>query len=132
MLLRTLNRALSDEWSVRPGGPLTLARSEPEPDIVVVRAELVEEAARHPSTASLVVEVAKTSLALDRSLASIYAEADVTEYWIVDVKKQRIEVFRDPEGTAYRTKTQATAADTLVPVALPGVEIAVSSLFRRR
>jgi len=34
MLVRILNRALGDEWVVRPRGPLTLARSEPEPDVV--------------------------------------------------------------------------------------------------
>jgi Uma2 family endonuclease len=129
-LVYILNTALGPEWRVRPGGPLTLARSEPEPDIAVVRTALEEEAVRHPTTASLVVEVAKTSLSLDRGLASIYAEADVTEYWIVDVKRQQVEVYRDPEGTTYRTRTVATIADTLVPVELPGVTVVVSSLFR--
>ncbi len=131
-LARYLSRVLGDEWSVRVGYPLTLARSEPEPDIAVVRTALEDGAIRHPTTASLVVEVAKTSLSLDRGLASVYAEANVTEYWIVDVKKQQVEVFRDPEGTAYRTRTVATIADILVPVELPDVAVAVSSLFRVR
>lgn len=119
---------------MRVGGPLTLARSEPEPDIAVVKAELEEQSLRHPGTGSLVVEVAKTSLSLDRGLATVYAEAAVTEYWIVDTARQQIEVFRDPDpvALAYRSRAIATIADVLAPVALPGVEVAVSSLFRAR
>lgn len=130
MPLRILSTALGEEWSIRPGFPMTLAHSEPEPDIVVVRPSIDEAAPRHPTTASLVVEVAKTSLSLDRGLASVYAEARVTEYWNVDVEAQRIEVLRDPQGAAYQSHSIASIGETLVPVELPAVAVPVSSLFR--
>lgn len=130
-LMRLLIRALGDDWVVRPQGPLTLARSEPEPDIVVVRKDIEEAAARHPSTASLVVEVAKTSLSLDRALAAIYGEAAVEEYWIIDVERQRVEVFRSPQPGGYASHTIANLGDMLEPVAIGGLSIRVADLFRR-
>lgn len=123
-LNRILVRALGDEWIVLPGGPLTLARSEPEPDIVVVRAEVAQAAQRNPTTASLVIEVANTSLALDRQLASLYAEAGVPDYWIIDCEHRQVEVFRI-DGHAI----VAPPAD-LRPLELPRVVIPVADLFR--
>ena len=37
-----------------------------------------------PATARLVVEVSVSSLLVDREMATVYAEADVAEYWIVN------------------------------------------------
>lgn len=128
-LLRILNRALGDEWRVRAQSPLTLLRSEPEPDIAVVRRELEDAAVRHPTTASLVVEVAKTSLALDRAMATSYAEAGVQEYWIVNVDLRQVEVFRRPEQGRFAEQQTATSADVLAPHALD-VTIPVAALFR--
>lgn len=130
-LVRLLNRALGDEWAVRPQGPLTLARSEPEPDVAVVRrVEELAAAPQHPGTAALVVEVARSSLALDRAMAPIYAEAGVNEYWIVDVAARVIEVHRDPADRAYRATFTAVVGETLRPAAFPAVEVPVAALFR--
>ena len=38
-LTRWFNRALGEEYVVRPQLPLTLRNSEPEPDLAIVRAE---------------------------------------------------------------------------------------------
>ena len=78
-LLELLQRAVPPGLHVRPEQPIICGDSEPEPDLAVIRGEQHEFAARHPSTAALVIEVAVTSAAEDRSLASLYAEAGVTE-----------------------------------------------------
>lgn len=128
--LQKVFRALGDEWAVRCQLPLTLARSEPEPDLVVCPQPLEDAARRHPSTASLVVEVARSSLELDRAKAAVYAEAGVLEYWIVDVAAQRIEVFREPDGARYRTAVIAEAGAALAPVAVPQLTVELGRLFR--
>lgn len=125
-------RVLGDEWAVRCQLPLTLARSEPEPDLVVCPQPLEDAAARHPTTASLVIEVAQSSLELDRAKATVYAEAGVTEYWIVDIAGRRIETYREPDGARYRTTSAAAVGDILAPVAVPGVAVALADLFRPR
>ncbi len=62
------------------GAPLRLTDSEPEPDVMIVRGEVEDFDAHHPTTAALVVEVAVSNAALDRENASLYAEAGVEEY----------------------------------------------------
>ena len=49
----------------------------------VVRGERRDFREEHPTTATLVVEVAVSSVAWDRENASLYAEAGVEEYWMV-------------------------------------------------
>lgn len=98
--------------------------SMPEPDVAVVPVGNYLDA--HPGAAHLVVEVADASLAIDRAKASLYAQAAVTEYWIVDVRGGSVEVHRRPKGGAYadvqrlvRGQTLAVPgfADVVVPVA---------------
>lgn len=124
-------RVLGGEWAVRCQLPLTLARSEPEPDLVVCPQPLEDAAARHPTTASLVVEVASSSLALDRAKAGVYAEAGIAEYWIVDVEAREVEVYREPQPSGYRSVARAVGEAVVTPVAVPGVAVGLVDLFRR-
>jgi len=82
---------------VRVQGPLKVADgSEPEPDLAVV-AGSPRDYDDHPSTALLIVEVSDTTLAFDRSTkASLYASANVGEYWVLNLGDRRLEAFRQP------------------------------------
>jgi Uma2 family endonuclease len=128
--LQKLLRALGPEWAVRVQLPMSMPKSEPEPDVLVCRQEVEDRAERHPTTASLVIEVARDSLEMDRALAELYARAEVTEYWVVNVAAQEVEAFRDPRDGSYRTSSIASIGETLRPVALDGLEISVSAIFR--
>src|SRR5262249_30519226 len=62
-----LERAFGRGYHIREEKPVALdERSEPEPDIVVVPGRLRDYLAAHPSRPVLIVEVAETSLTLDR------------------------------------------------------------------
>lgn len=126
---RILAAQISSEFQILQEGPLTLADSEPEPDVVVVRGSEADFAEKHPSTAELVVEVAVTSLRLDRAKASIYAEASVKEYWIVRPESRQVEVCRQPSLSGYREILTVTAPAVLRPIALPGVSVDLAELF---
>ena len=91
-------------WAVFTEAPLRLLDSEPEPDVMIVRGAVSDYDAVHPTSAELVVEVAVSSVALDRENASLYAENNVTEYWIVLGEERRIEVYRQPENGVYQQK----------------------------
>ena len=55
---------------------------------------------RHPTRALLVVEVSDTSLQQDRlSKSRIYAGAGIPDYWIVNLRDDCVEVFRQPDAT---------------------------------
>ncbi len=134
-LTSLLVRALApDRFAVRVQLPLTFEfqKSEPEPDLAVVRAEDAQSLERHPSTALLVIEVATTSLHVDRTLkGAIYARANVPEYWVVDVDAALVEVYRDPEPGAARYRSLSSVRGTEVVDArtLPDLTVPVATLF---
>ena len=116
-------------FSVWKEEPLTLADSEPEPDISVVRGVEADFTAAHPTSAELVVEVAVTSVALDRANASLYAEAGVKEYWIVLGTERQVEVYRRPEAGRYQETRLVGTNDILECSSVPGLRVVLDELF---
>ena len=109
--------------------PLMLRDSEPEPDISIVRGTDDDYDDVHPTTASLVVEIAVSSVELDRALAFLYAEAAIEEYWIVLVQERAVEVYRRPVRGVYQEKTTVYADAVLACGSVPGVAIPLKALF---
>lgn len=109
--------------------PLRLADSVPEPDAMLVRGEESDYDTKHPSTAELVVEVAVSSVALDRENASLYAEAKVPEYWIVLGTERQIEVYREPENGIYRQKRLYAVGEALECASVPGLQAVLADWF---
>jgi len=112
-------------WFINAQEPITLADSEPEPDIAVVRGERREYAGHHPSAqdTTLVIEVADTSLSRDRGLKKrMYAAAGIPTYWIINLIEQQIEVYTDPSGSDYFQR-QDYGLSAEVPVAIGGQEV---------
>jgi len=128
-LYQLLLALLAEGYSAWKEEPLTLADSEPEPDISVTHGSESDFAESHPTTAELVIEVAVSSATLDRENTSLYAEAGVKEYWIVLGPEKRLEVYRQPENGRYRESLQYGPADTLQCASVPAVRIRVSDLF---
>ncbi len=125
-----LEELLRDRAEIRFNGPVTLADSEPEPDIAIVRSPGSLYDDRHPQASDIfwLVEVAKTSFAIDSNLkASIYARAKIPEYWVLDLSSSRLLVFRNPEGDRYREMRSFTSG-TVQPLAFPDVRVSVDRL----
>jgi Uma2 family endonuclease len=104
--------------------------SVPEPDIALAGTEIDWD--RHPTTASLVVEVAVSSHALDRGRkAELYAAAGVPEYWVVDVTGRSVEVHREPQPSGgYRAVTIRAGEDELAPPVAGIAPFTVERLLR--
>jgi len=105
--------------------------SEPEPDLAVVTGSPRDYVSAHPRTALLVVEVADTTLALDRQRKlPTYARAGIPEYWILNLVERFLEVHRHPvslpdQPARYETIQRLTAADRIAPLARPEASISV-------
>src|SRR5437764_9291032 len=106
-----LRRAFGAGWVVREHGPIALDdESEPEPDVMVVPGQIRDYRDAYPERAALLVEVALSSLAVDRRhKGSLYARAGVADYWIVNLVDRLVEVRRRP---APETRV---AVDDLLP-----------------
>jgi Uma2 family endonuclease len=120
---------LPSDWMLRIQLPITLATGEPEPDLLVARGPVRRYGQSHPTPkeTGLLIEVADSSLDIDRELKSlVYARAEVQIYWIINLIDSRVEVFTDPTGgksPAYR-KQRNYSATQAVPFVLDGKEIA--------
>jgi Uma2 family endonuclease len=117
---RALQVAFGAAWYVRSQGPIGLDdESEPEPDVAVVPGTVEDYGRAHPSRAALIVEVAETSLAVDRQYkGSLYARAGVPDYWILNLVDRVLEVYREPlADSAAEFGWRYTRSDTLGPTA---------------
>lgn len=75
--------------------------SSPEPDLaIVVRG--ARPSLKHPDSASLAVEVAISSLVKDLDVKRRrYADAGVSQYWVLLPAERRIRVHSEPTGSDY-------------------------------
>lgn len=115
-------------WEVRAQLPFAASiDSEPEPDIMITRHVRGRE--DHPTTVSLLIEVADSSVRKDRTIKrEIYAEAGVPEYWVVDVNSWVVDVYTKPSPTGYLETRRLGRGGTLRPKRVPGVAIRVRDI----
>lgn len=100
---RRLVLLLPAGWEARVQMVVTLSRSEPEPDLAVVRESPDGYTTRHPGPADigLVVEVSNTTLDSDRDdKIPLYARDGVAVYWIVNLIDRQVEVHEQPSGAS--------------------------------
>ena len=72
--------------------------------------------ASHPSYAVLLVEIADTTLAYERSTKRVlYARNAVPEYWLANLVQGVLEVYRDPQGPDYLEHRILRKGETFVP-----------------
>lgn len=118
-------------FDVRVQLPLSLSEiDQPEPDVAVVRGHFDDYAEAHPSEAVLVVEAADTSLDFDRGpKLEAYARGGVPEYWIVNLPEACVEVYREPFGETYRSKTTFEGETPLAPAAASEATLAAQDLL---
>ncbi len=116
-------------WFVRQEQPLTLADSEPEPDVAVIRGVRRDFLTAHPESAELVVEVVVSSERIDRIKLGVYAEAGVRECWMVLAEERVIERHTEPQGAAYQRIERVTFPATLESTVFPGLTLPPAGLF---
>jgi len=133
-----LASAFGSGWHSRLHSPLALDdNSEPEPDVAIVTGRPRDYVGAHPSTAALIVEVADSSLRLDRRLkVNLYARAGLADYWIVNLVEGTVEVHRHPQraaaaahGWVYRSVEIFRPPTTVTPLAAPAALIPVADLL---
>ena len=106
--------------------------SEPEPDVALLRRRPEGYGAAHPTPADvlLIIEVADSSLEYDRQVkAHIYGRAGIPETWVRNLPEDCIERFTQPGADGYSEHTVHHRGETLTPVALPDLELAVDDLL---
>ncbi|MEP0800089.1 Uma2 family endonuclease [Funiculus sociatus] len=128
-----LEAVIPEGWYVDTQEPITLADSEPEPDVVVVRGNTRDYLDRHPgaSDIALIIEVADSTLEREcpgdtlrerTSKQRLYARAGIPIYWIINLPEKQIEVYTEfivAEESIYQRRQDYQLSDE-VPVAIAG------------
>ena len=134
--------AFGQDCHVRTQSPLDIQkRTEPEPDIMVVKGKW-RDFDDHKPTASdvlLIIEVSDTTLGYDRNRkAAVYAEAGIGDYWILALNGRWMEVRRDPDpmpdsphGWGYKSVVRYTEGESVAPLNAPHHAISVMDLLPR-
>jgi len=128
-LIRLLTSAVGERAIVAAQDPIMLRpRSEPQPDLALLRPRVDFYAGSHPTAADvlLLIEVADSSLHYDLHVkVPLYARQDIAEVWVVDLAHRKVLRFRQPQGVGYRDQGPI---DLKTPIALPGLPGCVVSL----
>lgn len=129
---RVLRDAFGVGFTVRPQLPFRLgAKSLPEPDLVVVvgdeRSTLKNGT---PNTALLVVEISDSSLLFDQTKKlSMYADGNISDYWIINLSERVLEVYRQPKAGRYTLNTIHLPGERVSPLGKPDASISVDDLL---
>jgi Uma2 family endonuclease len=126
---KALERAFGEGWFVQTQSPIILDdRSEPEPDVCVVRGSPRDYVTAHPSRPALIVEVAQSGLHLARGRkAMAYARAGIPDYWILNLDDRVLEIRRVPRRSGRRQwgyasvevlEQEATASSLATPAGI--------------
>ena len=113
--------------------PIHLSKSEPQPDLALLRPRPDYYAAALPEPADilLLIEVADTTLDFDRNTKMpLYGRNGIAESWLIDLVNNVIEVYRGPASTGYRIKQTLGPGDSLLLAALADLSIAVEEVLR--
>ena len=127
-LTHLLVRQFAEKSIIRVQNPVHLGeRSEPQPDLALLRSRPDFYAKAHPGPEDilLLVEVAETSVELDRDVKlPLYARAGVPEVWLVDLPGERIEVYRKPTPQGYQEVRQVRRGERVASQAFPDIGLA--------
>ena len=116
---------------VREARPITLADSEPEPDIAIVQGGWENYRHRHPGSAEilLLIEISESSLKKDtEDKRIIYATANIADYWVLDLTTSQLILYRNPKAGDYQSVSYLQQGD-IAPLAFPELTFSVSQLL---
>jgi Uma2 family endonuclease len=122
-----LQHCLPPGWHVRNQSPITLATSEPEPDVTLARGRRNDFRDRHPGPddIALLIEASDTTLAIDRLKGRVYGSAGIPFYWIINLSERCIEMYSHPTESDPRgyLSCDVYRAGDHVPVVIQGREV---------
>ena len=126
---------VSKVWLITQGTVRLEEYSAPEPDFAVIESAV---GSVDLPTPSLAVEVSFTTYNRDVGpKLRDYAAAGIQDYWIINVRLQRVEVYRKPinrtdgkwESWAYDSLRTYSIGESISPLRFPDLIVAVADFF---
>lgn len=125
-LNRHITRALADAFEVLVQDAIFVHDGYLSPDLFVAPSE---DGGQRRTRALLAIEVTHTTHRRDRQKATEYAEAEVPEYWMVDLKAREVVVQRAPVHGVYTDVSHHSGGE--LPIPGGGAPVDVVALLAR-
>ena len=132
-----LRELLKGKAYISEAHPVTLNNSpnstpsEPEPDIAIVRLSNNNYLTHHPYKEDIywLIEISNTTLTIDLTTKkTIYASNNITEYWVIDLKNNKLIVHTQPQNGEYQ-KIEEYISGTIKPVSFPEINIELKKIL---
>jgi Uma2 family endonuclease len=130
-LINVMTQKLGQRCLVDAQNPVVIdGQSMPQPDLLLFPRTLDESRPPIATDVLLLIEVADSSLAYDsRDKRDAYARAGITEYWLVDLTRNQMHVFREPGLGGYQSELIVAAGQTVAPEAFPDQPISLNAIL---
>ena len=117
-------------YRVSTQNPLVLGqRSEPQPDLMLLRARDYMDELPSAADVLLLVEVSDSTLDYDGDVKlGLYARHGVPEVWLLDVNRVELRVYREPVDGHYRLSQRLSSTDTAIPQTAPEISVRLADL----
>jgi Uma2 family endonuclease len=136
IILGVLRNIFVQDYIVDSQLPMSFSKTnEPEPDVAVIKGGVRDFSDSHPKTAELIIEVSDSTLRFDRTVkANLYAQNKIHDYWILNLRKRCLEVYRHPKkdkklGYIYTESRILTEDDEVSPLIAPEAKIKISDIL---
>jgi Uma2 family endonuclease len=113
--------------------PIQLSeRTEPQPDVVLLRPRSDYYAIAHPipSEVLLLVEVSDSTVDFDRDVkVPNYARSGIQEVWLWDLEVNCLEVYRQPTINGYTSIQKLESGQQISPLAFPDFVVSIDLIL---
>ena len=106
--------------------------NEPEPDIALLkpREDFYAESHPLPPDVLLLIEVSDSTLGFDREIKrTLYAEAGILEFWLVNLTENTIECYSSPKNGSYRLVKIVGAGEIAASVTIENLTLEVDEIL---
>ncbi|MEB3162388.1 MAG: Uma2 family endonuclease [Prochlorothrix sp.] len=126
-------RELRSRAIVRVQNPIQLNdKSEPQPDFAILRRRSDFYSEGHPQADDIfaLIEVSDTTVEFDRTIkVPLYAQNGITEVWILDLKAESVQVYREPSEAGYQQVQTLRRGQGVAFQVLPDLQFQVDQLL---
>ncbi|MGI8639585.1 MAG: Uma2 family endonuclease [Pyrinomonadaceae bacterium] len=106
--------------------------NEPEPDIALLkrRSDFYRKGHPLPQDVLLLIEVSDSTIEYDREIKKvIYAEAEIVEFWLVNLQDNTVEVYSQPKNGNYRLARILESGETIEATAVENLKLQIDEIL---
>jgi Uma2 family endonuclease len=118
------------EVSIRVQSSIHCGDHRPEPDLVWSRRMSAKRIRPTHADLFLLIEVSDSSTEQDLGeKARLYAEHDIPEYWVIDVRAEQVHIHRTPSQGKYQSIQTVDKSELISPLCKPAATLSLAELF---